>query len=220
MTSTIAYKNFVANTIKVSEKTIEQNERKLIFVKDQATSNNKWSMGQMINIEKDISMLKKTINDFTSYSNDLQKCIVSDELVILYNAEHPTIAQQPKRVKQQNTKPVRFVGEKNPRNINYAREYSYFVKNCSKISPNIQKNITNMPNNKGYIYNGIYLYGEKREEINQPTILFEKKGQTLYTHEITKTNHKIMSKQLSSDRNKKQRQTLVSNTPRRTIAAF
>ena len=64
------------------------------------------------------------------------------------------------------------------------------------------KKLKNMPNNKGYIWRGIYYYGYKPAIPHQPIILFEQKGKKLYIHEITKQFHKIFMK---ADRNSKRK---------------
>ena len=52
-----------------------------------------------------------------------------------------------------------------------------------------------MPNNKGYIYNGLYCYGDLPPEPNMNLVLFEKnKNNILYIHEWSETEYKIFKK--------------------------
>ena len=51
-----------------------------------------------------------------------------------------------------------------------------------------------MPNNKGYIWYGIYYYGYKPANPRENIILFEQKGPILYIHEITPKYHKVYEK--------------------------
>ena len=57
-----------------------------------------------------------------------------------------------------------------------------------------KRKLENMPNNKGYIWHGIYYYGAKPANPGEPIILFEQKGSVLYIHEITKKYHKVYEK--------------------------
>ena len=50
-----------------------------------------------------------------------------------------------------------------------------------------------MPNNKGYIWRNVYLYGYLPEE-KGPRVLFEKIGNVLVIHEHTDTEYKIFNK--------------------------
>jgi len=56
------------------------------------------------------------------------------------------------------------------------------------------KKLKNMPNNKGYIWRGIYYYGYKPAIKGAPIHLFEQKGKKLFIHEITKQFHKVYVK--------------------------
>ena len=56
------------------------------------------------------------------------------------------------------------------------------------------KKLRNMPNNKGYIWYGIYYYGYKPANPRENIILFEQKGPILYIHEITPKYHKVYEK--------------------------
>ena len=38
----------------------------------------------------------------------------------------------------------------------------------------MRKNLSEMPNNKGYIWRGCYMYGDLPEQKNQPVIIFDK----------------------------------------------
>lgn len=77
------------------------------------------------------------------------------------------------------------------------------------------KKLKNMPNNKGYIWRGIYYYGHKPAIKGEPIFLFEQKGKSLYIHEISKTQHKIFLKENKNSRRKlieiRQRKNLLKN---------
>ena len=77
------------------------------------------------------------------------------------------------------------------------------------------KKLKNMPNNKGYIWRGIYYYGHKPAIKGEPVFLFEQKGKSLYIHEISKTQHKVFLKENKNSKRKlikiRQRRNLLKN---------
>lgn len=66
------------------------------------------------------------------------------------------------------------------KDINYA--HKYFNKVCSQLPDYMIKNLSEMPNNKGYIWRGVHFYGDLEAE-HGPTILFEKQKNILLIHE-------------------------------------
>jgi len=63
------------------------------------------------------------------------------------------------------------------KNVDY--EYNRFLKLCSFIPDYMIKKLEKMPNNKGYIWKGIWLLGKQDEEPGEPTTLFDRKGKDL-----------------------------------------
>ena len=89
--------------------------------------------------------------------------------------------------------------KQNERDTKYAQKY--FHKVIDTIPSYITKNLLEMPNNKGYIWRGVHLYGYLPEE-NGPRVMFEKKGgSNLFIHEYTNTEYKLYEK---DGKNKKQ----------------
>lgn len=82
--------------------------------------------------------------------------------------------------------------------INYDKEYEYYLNEYSKIPKHIKDKLRNMPNNKGFICNGIWLYGFQKCTSNKITIMFEKMYPYLYIHEITLRNYKVTRMDLNS----------------------
>lgn len=79
-----------------------------------------------------------------------------------------------------------------------------------EIPDYIKDNLRTMPNNKGYIWKGVRLYGRLPPE-NGPVVLFEKQREVMYIHEIYEREAKLFRKQGQAKRE------LVSTTPRRCI---
>lgn len=91
------------------------------------------------------------------------------------------------------------------------KETDKFYRDCSTIPDYIQQNLKDMPNNKGYIWRGVWCFGEKPKE-SDTTTLFEKcKGGILKIHEYTRTSYKMFEKQ------GKNQKTLVIDNYRKPI---
>ena len=84
---------------------------------------------------------------------------------------------------------------KNNRKI---RDYRYQLKRFHGIIDSLpdwmERNLSTMPNNKGYIWRGCYFYGKRRAERNQPIIVFEHRKGLLTIHENTRDYYKIKEK--------------------------
>lgn len=75
--------------------------------------------------------------------------------------------------------------------IDYVKEYENYLSEYYKIPKHVKEKLRNMPNNKGFICNGIWLYGLQKCTSNKITIMFEKIYPSLYIHEITGKMYKI-----------------------------
>lgn len=81
----------------------------------------------------------------------------------------------------------------NEKDMNYSLRY---MNKVHETLPSFMKrNLSEMTNNKGYIWRGVCYYGELREKIYEPRVMFEKKaGDILIIHEYTDTEYKIFEK--------------------------
>ena len=62
------------------------------------------------------------------------------------------------------------------------------------IPPYIKDNLRTMPNNKGYIWKGIWMFGERPPEKSGPVVMFEKQHDVMFIHEIFEKEHHIYKK--------------------------
>lgn len=97
---------------------------------------------------------------------------------------------------------------RNERSLRYhmKKQWEWLCKQDQHLPDYIRTNLEKMPNNKGYIWKGIWYFGHQPEEDSSTLIMFEKQGNgDMLVHEI-KTNayHKIFS------RGKNGQNTLVS----------
>jgi hypothetical protein len=78
------------------------------------------------------------------------------------------------------------------RDMRYA--YKYFNRVCDSLPDYIQKNLSEMPNNKGYIWRGVHFHGVLPER-QGPRVMFEKKrGDILIIHEYTEREYRRYEK--------------------------
>jgi hypothetical protein len=86
--------------------------------------------------------------------------------------------------------------ERGERNKEYQMNssYRYFEKTNNSIPDYILDNLSNMPNNKGYIWRDIYCYGDLPPERNQPITLFEKQRELLIIHERSNKYYTVYHK--------------------------
>lgn len=75
--------------------------------------------------------------------------------------------------------------------MNYETEYSNYMNEYKQIPYHIKNKLLHMPNNKGFICNGIWLFGHQKSTSNKINIMFEKHDMYIYIHEITYKYHKI-----------------------------
>jgi hypothetical protein len=100
------------------------------------------------------------------------------------------------------------------RDVRYCQKY--FDKTCDGLPDFIKRNLSQMPNNKGYIWKGVNFYGDLPEHPG-PRVLFEKrKGGLLIIHEHTDKEYKVYQKngkerkKLIEKHNKKKKQAGVN----------
>lgn len=78
--------------------------------------------------------------------------------------------------------------------------YEEYFKVCQGIPDYLKKKLEDMPNNKGYIWKGVCLFGGKAVDDQPKTTLFEKDGNTMFIHEWTKTEYFLFSKEKDQKR--------------------
>jgi hypothetical protein len=71
-------------------------------------------------------------------------------------------------------------------------EYQQFQHACWTVPDNIYVKLQHMPNNKGFIVNGVWLFGLQKPSSRKILVMFEKIYPHLYIHEITYRHHKII----------------------------
>lgn len=92
------------------------------------------------------------------------------------------------------------------------KAYNFFVRVSEELPAYMERNLKEMPNNKGYIFKGIYFYGLLPSEGSNKITMFENKSRdVLLIHEWTPTHYTVFEK------NKNMPKRLISKEPRKKI---
>lgn len=81
------------------------------------------------------------------------------------------------------------------------RTFKYYQRCLDSIPDYMIQKLQNMPQNKGYIWRGVYCYGDLPVEEGKPIVMFERHKNVLLIHEWTKTEYKKFEK-IGKDRKK------------------
>ena len=84
------------------------------------------------------------------------------------------VIQKKLMVKKIKKSTVKNTEEKRITEKEYNKSYKYFCNVCNSIPDYILTKLKQMPNNKGYIWRGVYCYGHKKPEKDKPIVMFEK----------------------------------------------
>jgi hypothetical protein len=204
----IAEKNKISTEIKTLNASIARSKATIERFKSQDKSS--FNSAQIIKLTDKI----KNDEDLLITLNQNIKKIDSGDYDSIINEE---IAKNTKRNQKNNENADRKTKEKNEKKIEEKEKLDSFYKNqrsngeISKYSLDKEKdkylnnivnipdyiitNLKDMPSNKGYIWKGIWCFGEIKSKSQYPQILFEKnRGGNMLIHEINETHHCIFEK--------------------------
>ena len=83
---------------------------------------------------------------------------------------------------------------KKPNKIEFLKTYKHYTNLNNSIPNFILEKLENMPNNKGYIWKGVYCYGANPPDSFYKTVMFEKHWDLLIIHEWDDKKYKIWHK--------------------------
>lgn len=72
--------------------------------------------------------------------------------------------------KQKNQKERDYFRKERYNKRNLGKEYQKFLKNVNRCPDFINKKLKNMPNNKGYVWNNIYYFGQQKQKHKSDTV--------------------------------------------------
>jgi hypothetical protein len=219
-------KNKIINEIKSTEILLERSDDTIKRIKHS-------NMGSEY-IKNQIIRLKDVIEEKTIHLETLKKELLNVELGKKDDEiNNQYIVQQSKNQKISNEKISENINKKKEieekkevskeylKNIisdskdyrQYQRDVSHFYKYFNKVRDQLPdymiKNLSEMPNNKGYIWRGVHLYGDLPSQPG-PNVMFEKQKNILVIHEYTPTDYKRFEK------NGKDKKILVHSEKRKT----
>jgi len=170
--------------------------------------------------EQEIIDINKKIEDISSgkLDNDIMQSMKSNSI---NNNKKNEVANKKKIDEQKSKKELenkniqKFYKMNRDRNDNESNEYNMrkefdrFEKDCKSIPNYILNNLKEMPSNKGYIWKGIWCFGELPEQ-GKDIVMFEKlrNSNILRIYEISDTYRTIYEKE------GKNQKKLVSKTKR------
>ena len=94
------------------------------------------------------------------------------------------------------------------------RTYLYYKRLCDGVPEYMKRKLSNMPENRGYIWKGVHCYGERPAERNRPISLTERPrgGDTMLIHEWYPDRYVLYKK---VGKNPKTPKILVKTEPRK-----
>jgi hypothetical protein len=210
------------------EKSLQRDIETVLRLKNNSSADNEFAVNRIIQLKESIVEKECRISKICDDISNIDIGVLDEEItqrIKIAEKEVKRKVLESKKIKE--SKKQEKEEEKGEANeywsniLSSSRAYSqqqrdirYFYKQFGKIEDSlpdyIKKNLSEMPNNKGYIWRGCHFYGDLKIQNNQPQIMFEKcKGNILKIVETTESEQKIFDK---IGKNKK---TLFSQTRRK-----
>ena len=184
-------------------------------------------VAQLSKIKKANIDRRKRKDELSKRLEQLHSGLLDNELIIeakrqMVEADEKSRATRQKKKELAADKAAKSViskayyqaGRREDRQIRYMkknidRSYRHFSRACNSIPDYMRRNLSEMPNNKGYFWKSVACYGDLPAEPGRPTVLFDRKrGGIMVIHEWTSEECKIYEKK------GKERKVLVSCTKR------
>ena len=200
----IREKNIIITEIKSSKNFIEKNKETINRILS-GNSRTEFDKNQIRTREQKNTEYEKKINEledklvkinngefdliFTKNSENLKETTKNRE--ITKQAE-----KQKKKDLEKETKDNYYKSNRNnnERFYNSQKDIEYFKKICNSIPDYIARNLKEMPNNKGYIWRGVWCLGELPSIPGEPIVLFERKKDILIIKEYDDNYESIFEK--------------------------
>lgn len=171
---------YIKNHIYKLKTSISQKEERLLVLNNEMLAVNKGGLDTEINLEykKNENRQKKLNEDRKNIMKEKQKEKKENKDISKKYWDGIIGAVRSEKQKEKDMK--------------YSQ--TYFQRVCDSLPEYMKRNLADMPNNKGYIWRGVYFYG-RLDEDSGPRVLFEKrKGGLLIIHEYTEKEYKIFEK--------------------------
>ena len=201
----------ITQSLLILEKAIESDELMLENIKDQGTT--PFVMAQIEKTTLRNETRQTQILDLTMRRSNIIDGLLDSELKteILETNQKNLEARELALAKKQKIKELKQAAslksitfykktaagdrENRYKEKDMKRAYSNYLRIVDTIPDYITKNLSEMPNNKGYLWRGIACYGKLDDKNSNSTVLFERqRGGLLIIHERTQTDYKIFHK--------------------------
>ena len=221
------------NSIRIREKnnvSLKINSLKLLIKRNDETIERLKSINENIEFnKKQIEKIREKNSEYSKNLTELEKNLVdinngeyddkfisemkltNSNIIQKYNEKsnkNNIIKKEQKEKQDSNLKKSYNInnsyvkGEVSERDID--RAFQKYAKDEASIPEYIKNNLKEMPSNKGYIWKGIYCYGQLPKEIGEPQIMFEKQNGTLKILEIyDKGEYRLYKRYEKQGKNKK-----------------
>ena len=213
----LTIKNNYKNDIRLHKKLLENNQKTISNLTQQKATNfviNKVKkLGEKVKeIKSQIIILEKKIKDIDTgaLDDEIEKSLLEEQKKL---DEKLNIKSRRKneetKIKSERSKISKNYYEKNRQTMRKQRYnqrgwkscYNYYVRTSQKLPHYMKKNLSNMPNNKGYLWRDIAFYGERPPERNKPTVLFQRERDgSMIIHEWTPSHYNKYRKKTKQDR--------------------
>jgi hypothetical protein len=215
----ISQKNKFQIELKDAENSISRTQEAIGRIRS-SLFNQEYIETQIEKLQKNVETQEELISSIKIKLEQLQSGDLDEEINQEYikNKEHEKNAKEEKMKKKdiknkekQDNKDIskkyqdKIVADsrlqrQNEKDMNYS--FRYMNKVHETLPSFMKRNLSEMTNNKGYIWRGVCYYGELRERPYEPRVMFEKKaGDILIIHEYTDTEYKIFEKRGKDKKN-------------------
>lgn len=202
-------KNRILSELSSCRTRISRAENQLAELKK--STDNEYISAQTDKNQSTISGQQEKVQEFEQRLVDLAKGILDDEIMSMIQTNTSLVkqknekAQKKKAVKAENDSKNAKIAERQyqkNREIDYKNRVSMYEMQrayerlCDMDFPSyLSANLRDMPNNKGYIWRGVWYMGQLPPENNGVCVMFEKqRGDVMIIHEYTSTEHVIYKK--------------------------
>ena len=193
----IAYKNKLRGEIRDQRSYLSQNEATVARIRASESGTSylpmlEKALAKITLLDANITVLSEKLeraekNDFSEMLQE-KTTAQTKALEVLDNEQKLRRSKSKKMALAANRKEITYQhGRKSRRTDRWDKKkfkiYLAKVGAAQQTLPSyMQENLVTMPNNKGYVWRGVYFFGKQLPEKNEPTIIFERSRGCMFIH--------------------------------------
>ena len=195
----ISERNNLYEKILHEKSAIEKERRSIALLKHNNTLSREFIKTKIEKSKDRISKCQGNVDMYEKKREEVKKGYYDDEITKTYKQSYQKPIAPP--VKKKEPVPIRyfdrtkFTSDRRISEGEIKRAYKYFNSVSDTIPEYLMKKLKQMPNNKGYIWRGVYFYGQKPAEKNRPITMFEKNKGVLKIHEWHENKYQLWKKE-------------------------